>query len=123
MQHPAKGGPQLRIENSIKALSKLCDLDIINTDRNTSKETSTFFKEYSCLNEYHEYSFSSKFDSNFNPFSFSEKIINKIFNTRRSQLVKFIIRHIDRREISILWFGFGNISYGLIRQIKKKGQT
>ena len=28
MEFPAKGGPQLRIENSIKALSKMCDLTV-----------------------------------------------------------------------------------------------
>ena len=30
LEHPAAGGPQLRIENSIKALSRVCELDVIN---------------------------------------------------------------------------------------------
>ena len=30
MEHPAAGGPELRIENSIKALSRICELDVIS---------------------------------------------------------------------------------------------
>jgi glycosyltransferase involved in cell wall biosynthesis len=33
---------------------------------------------------------------------------------------KFIINHADRRQIDILWFGYGNISYPVIKFVKSK---
>jgi hypothetical protein len=46
MEHPASGGPQLRIENSIKALSRISELDIINRDRLATNITNDFFQKY-----------------------------------------------------------------------------
>ena len=46
MVHPASGGPQLRIENSIKALSRISELDIINRDRLATNITNDFFQKY-----------------------------------------------------------------------------
>ena len=121
LEHPAAGGPQLRIENSIKALSALCDLDIMN--RSTAapdalKITSDYFKPF--CNEYRVLP-ARHINSKFNRYlSFSEKIINRLFDTRLRKHAQILLEHVDRRKIDVLWFGYGNISYPLIRLIKAK---
>ncbi len=117
MEYPAAGGPELRIENSIKALSQISELDIINRDPNSTKTTNEFYRKYS--GEYHVLirgipeSFLGKL------FFFAEKVINRIFGTRNYAQAKFLLRHVDRRQIDVLWFGFGNISYSLIKRVRK----
>ena len=119
MEHPAAGGPQLRIENSIKALSKIAEIDIINRDESATVETHDFFRKYSV--EYHVLirpAFTVKGVLN-RIASFNEKVLNRIFGTRIVKQANYLIQHIDRRQIDVLWFGYGNISYPLIKRIKK----
>ena len=50
LEHPPAGGPQLRIENSIKALSTACDLDVISRSpgpREARERTAAFLASYS----------------------------------------------------------------------------
>jgi hypothetical protein len=116
LEHPAAGGPQLRIENSIKALSNLSELDIINRDANALPETNEFFLKYA--SEYHVLTRPLVHGLLNRSISLIEKILNRIFDLRTIQHAKYIIRHVDRRNIDILWFGYGNISYPLIKHIK-----
>lgn len=121
LEHPAAGGPELRIENSIKALSQICDLDIIHrveVSTNLVDKTSDYFKKYTT-----EYYVLSRTDHKniLSPyFSLFERVLNRFYDTRTSRQAKYILNHIDRRRIDILWFGYGNISYPLIRLIKKQ---
>jgi len=116
LEHPAAGGPQLRIENSIKALSKLCELDIVNRDANALPETNDFFQKYAA--EYHVLTRPLVNGLLSRSISLVEKVLNRIFDLRIIQHANYIIRHVDRREIEVLWFGYGNISYPLIKRIK-----
>lgn len=121
LEHPAAGGPQLRIENSIKALSRLSDLDIVyrtSEPADRVQQTSAFFQKYAT--EYHV--FSKPVASGFlsRCLSLTEKIANRIFGTRTIQQGKYILEHVERRQIDVLWFGYGNISYPLIKYIKSK---
>jgi polysaccharide biosynthesis protein PslH len=121
LEHPAAGGPQLRIENSIKALSKICELDIINRDANATGETNDFFRKYAT-----EYHVLIRPDGGNGVLSrgilLTEKILNRLFNTRQARQARrhanYLIQHIDRRQIDVVWFGYGNISFPLIKQIK-----
>jgi glycosyltransferase involved in cell wall biosynthesis len=117
LEHPAAGGPQLRIENSIKALSRISKLHIINRDAFATLETSKFFANYSI--EYHVL-------KNIVPKSFFDKIVllatkilNRIFDIKVFREANYIIDYVDCKNIDILWFGYGNISYPLIKRIKK----
>ncbi len=116
LEHPAAGGPELRIENSIKALSKVSELDIINRDAFSTDETNDFFKKYA--HEYHV--LTRPVISGFinTCISLAEKILNRLLNTRQTKHADYLIKHIDRRQIDVLWFGYGNISYPLIKRIK-----
>jgi glycosyltransferase involved in cell wall biosynthesis len=121
LEHPAAGGPQLRIENSIKALSEVCELDIISRSSGAPddvKRTCDYFEPF--CNEYHVLP-ARNLNSRFSRYlSFPEKIINRLFDTRLRKHAQILLEHVDRRRVDVLWFGYGNISYPLIRLIKAK---
>ena len=121
LEHPAAGGPQLRIENSIKALSNICELDIIHRASGSIdviENTSKYFQKYA--SEYHVLSPAVQNNIFLHGYSLIEKILNRLFDIRTVKQAKIILKHIDRRQIDILWFGYGNISYSLIKYIKFK---
>lgn len=123
LEHPAAGGPQLRIENSIKALVKVCELDIIYRDLGYSdserrEETSAFFRNYA--GEYHL--ISRPEPKGVGPAaklsSVLERGMNRLFDTRTQVHARYILDHVERRGIDVVWFGYGNISFPLIKLIK-----
>lgn len=119
LEHPAAGGPQLRIENSIKALSTICELDIIHRaigPNEIIEKTSKYFQKYA--SEYHVLTRTISEGIFLRSLSLAEKILNRFFDTRTAKQAKYILKHIDRRKIDVLWFGYGNISYPLIKYIK-----
>lgn len=119
LEHPAAGGPQLRVENSIKALANICELDIVyRADGSTEamEKTSQFFRQF--CTEYHVLSSMSLKNNGYQGFSLTEKILNRLFDKRTTRQVEFILDHVDRRSIDVVWFGYGNISSALIKKIK-----
>lgn len=121
LEHPAAGGPQLRIENSIKALSRVCELDIVyraSAHTEAVEKTSNFFRNYA--SEYSVLSRPIPEGLFFRGLSLAERALNRFFDTRTAGQAKYILDHIDRRRIDILWFGYGNISYPLIKYIKAR---
>jgi glycosyltransferase involved in cell wall biosynthesis len=119
LEYPAVGGPQLRIENSIKALARVCELDLISRYSgyaDESDQTHAYFQSYA--GEYHILD-RSKIKGKFSAFPLLEKVMNRLFDTRTDAHVEYILAHLDRREISIVWFGYGNISFPLIRKLKQ----
>ncbi len=121
LEHPAAGGPQLRIENSIKALAKVCQLDVISRAGGApeaASKTDGYFRELS--EEYHVVPrlVSSRARNRY--LSLPGKILTRLFNRSAKGDADFIVNHIDRRKIDVVWFGYGNISYPLIRLIKKR---
>ncbi|MES9857774.1 MAG: glycosyltransferase family 4 protein [Sedimenticola sp.] len=121
LEYPAAGGPQLRIENSIKALSNACELDIVHIASGPEEvidKTSRFFRKYGA--EYHVLSKAAPDGIFSRGLSLAEKILNRLFDIRTVKQAEYLLKHIDRRQIDILWFGFGNISYPLIKYVKAK---
>ena len=116
MEHPASGGPQLRIENSIKALSKISELDIVNRDPFATNITNEFFQKYAI--EYHLFAHSVPKDFFSKVIFLVTKFINRCYDIKTAMQADYLLQHIDRRQIDILWFGYGNISYPLIKRIK-----
>lgn len=119
LEHPAAGGPQLRIENSIKALSAVCELDVIYRASDCPegvKKTSEYFEPL-CA-EYHVLPLPYYKSRIHRYLSLPERLVNKFFDSRLKRQAQFLLKHIDRRMIDVLWFGYGNISYSLIQLIK-----
>ena len=119
IEHPAAGGPQLRIENSIKALAIISELHVIarNYKKNIGgNDAIRFYNKYAC-----DFSFApsvKKLSSN--------RYIRKIQKIFRSFLLSelqrdanYILQIAKQNNINTVWFGYGNISYDLIKLIKK----
>ena len=117
LEHPAAGGPQLRIENSIKALARLGEVWLVSRLREKligGRAASAF---YSGVVHRFCYSPSAALSDNF-----LLRNIQKIFYRflRPQADADFLIRLFDREKMDILWFGYGNISWPLIRAIKTR---
>lgn len=116
LEHPAAGGPQLRIENSIIALNKISELHVISrVDRNQigGEEAETFYTR-NCRN----FSYSPSV-SNLNKNKFIRKF-QRVFRRFFCDDSKFIIDYINKNDISIIWYGYGNISFDMMKKIKSE---
>jgi polysaccharide biosynthesis protein PslH len=123
LKHPAVGGPYLRIENSIKALSQISDLTIYCRTTITEPEIA-YYRKF-CQNFYCEPKIGSlsrqkgKIQRLINRFSlsiFDHEIFPKTENFQD------LLRVANEVKPDIIWLGFGNISYPLLRYIKQNSQ-
>lgn len=99
LEHPAAGGPELRIENSIKALSKVCEMDVLYRSREGSvldPAAVDYIRAY--CREFVAQGFSR-------------------FSAGRQ--AAFILRHAENRAISTVWCGYGNLSWAVIRRLRR----
>jgi len=115
LEHPAAGGPQLRIENSIKALSRICDLDIFHRAPYPSdaiQKTDSYFLQYARVYQtLYDYPSSRTLRLFLRAF-------RRLFGQDESKCLKTFVRHIKKEKIDVVWFGYGNISYPLIKALK-----
>jgi len=119
LEHPAAGGPQLRIENSIKALSTRCELDVISRSPappEVRAQTADFFRAYSS-----EFRYPPRLERD----ASANRALRRLRRTFRGLLdsdaredAHQILGHVDRHRIGIVWFGYGNISFPLMRRIR-----
>ena len=119
IEHPAAGGPELKVENGIKALSHVCELDIISRStalNNELGDAAQFFRNY--CTEFHVVPRLKKKRIKHRYIRVLKAVLYKIFSIECAEDARYIIDHIDRRNIDILWFGYGNISFPLIKKIK-----
>lgn len=120
LEHPSAGGPQLRVENSIKALSSVCDLYI-------AARTSEYLMGGASAADYYR-QFCKQFVTT--PTArqlFSNRYLRKgqniVHNLIGDELKNdglFIMDMLDKEKIDVLWFGYGNISFPLIKHIKSR---
>lgn len=120
LEYPAAGGPQLRIENSIKALSRVCELDIISGSPLSlgveGEETTEFYRRY--CREFHTLPRLSRPVPSNRYFRKWVRIARRLYRSDQAYDASFILDHIDRRNIDVVWFGYGNISFPLINRVK-----
>jgi glycosyltransferase involved in cell wall biosynthesis len=120
LEHPPAGGPQLRIENSIKALSRVADLWIVArtaTQLIGGKAAEDYFRQY-CR----EFDYAPSGNR-----LFGNRILRKLQRSWRKLRgvdidadTQFIVDYVRARQIDVIWFGYGNISFPLIRRIKAR---
>lgn len=124
---PAAGGPALRVESSIKALSKICNLYVIarRSKYQTGGENAISFYKQFCEKlefvpleryRYPAYVFRKL-------IGLGRRIFRKSIDPINLYLVNiidalFVIKYAKKHDIDIIWFSFGNISYDLIKIIK-----
>jgi glycosyltransferase involved in cell wall biosynthesis len=128
LQHPAAGGPYLRIENSIKALRRVSDLHICSRTSLKAMGGKSALTYYRGLSNDFVFAPSSGIRGRyFNALRrranvVTERLIGRAIladeYTERSDhaAVVAMARAIDA---DVIWLGYGNISYPLLRYIKE----
>lgn len=131
LSHPAVGGPALRVENSIKALNQISELYIIarlprvQIGGNMAEE---FYSELSykfefaplaaLINRFPNVKFSAKYIRGVTNLCI--RVIRKIIRLFCGDDVNYICKYIEKYNIDVVWFGYGNISYDLMKKLKEK---
>ncbi len=99
LQHPPRGGPKLRIENSIKALRQLSDLVIVSrvpADRMGGDRAIAFYQNY------------------------CRKFL--LMPDMPPEVAAQGLMELARAEQSeVLWLGYGNVSYEILHHLKGLG--
>lgn len=119
LEHPAAGGPQLRVENSIKALSTQCELDVLSratAPREGRERTAEYFRAYSS-----EFMHARRLEGS----ALADRVRRRLRRTFRDPFdsdtredARQLLEQVDLRGIGIVWFGYGNISFPLMRRIR-----
>ena len=141
LEHPAAGGPQLRIENSIKALNMITELHVVSRVQRFALGGGEAEKYFRSICYRFEYSPSARSNNVLNiiakyrvriknvilskcinlPFRFFNKIYNFIVSKIHNysvEDVRFIKSYVIKHQIDIVWFGYGNISYDMMKALK-----
>lgn len=117
LEHPAAGGPQLRIENSVKALSKVTELYIIYQANHPNEKvlrTNAFFSPYA-----RKYFAVYQYPKN-KVLRFVLRVLRRLVSLKLDKQAETIIEFVRSNEIEVIWFGYGNISFPLISRIKRE---
>jgi len=96
LEHPPAKGPTLRIENTIKALSRISELHVIsrvNKEMIGGEAAENFYRSLCSF------------------FGYAPSV----FGHPPDQDVMALIHYAETNGIDIIWFGFGNISYHLMK--------
>jgi polysaccharide biosynthesis protein PslH len=120
IKHPAIGGPYLRIENTIKALSQISDLTIYCRAP----------LEMSEIKYYESFSQNIYFSPSTRRINGQVNRFKRICNSFFKKLMKNTLFHedpdfkdflylADKINPDIIWLGYGNISYPLLKYIKQ----
>lgn len=123
LEHPAAGGPQLRIENSIKALSSLCELDVVSRcppSLSGGEPAASFYR--GLCQEYHVSPTAIRRSAN-RVVRKAQMLLGEGLRTDARADAQYILDHVDRRGIELVWLGYGNISYQLIRELRRRRPT
>lgn len=119
LEHPAAGGPQLRIENSIKALSTRCELDVLSRSPAPCElrmQTAEFFRTYS-----RRFSYPPRLERHVPAGRVMRRLdttLRRLRDADARQDAALIAEHVDRHGIGVVWLGYGNISFPLIRRLR-----
>jgi len=114
LEHPPAGGPQLRIENSVKALSRACELDIIYRCRGALDLDAAALAYYrSYCGEFVAQEYAGVAANRW------IRGVQRLLGADVERQADLILRHVAARNIAVVWFGYGNISYPLMARIRR----
>ena len=121
LEHPPAGGPQLRIENTIKALSAQCELHVISrapTPAAALPRLKAFYRAFS-----REFRLVPRVERE---TPRGHPLLRRVRASLRRRLqldaredAAAVLEHLDRHRIDVLWCGYGNLSDAFMRRVRK----
>ena len=123
LKYPPIGGPATRIFNSLIALSKISEVHVLFQTPDDNIDNGKISKSHVNIFKYKKLLFQNTSSL---PLLF-QKIIDYLRLKYRGfwqKIVNFvwanqIVDYARKNNIKIIWFGFGNVSYDLIRYVRK----
>ncbi|MDR1236338.1 MAG: glycosyltransferase family 4 protein [Holosporaceae bacterium] len=115
--HPAVGGPYLRVENSVKALSKISELHVISRMKLSHadmRETENFYKKITPFFGYLPQTPPKSLSR------FLKKLSYKKAEISADWEADYVVDYMIKNDINIIWCGYGNVSHSFMKRIKKK---
>jgi polysaccharide biosynthesis protein PslH len=123
LHYPTTGGPFLRVCNSLKALNGVSELHVVARVPSDSIGgiTAQEFYEGHC----HNFVFAPSVTREATTSSRLNRIQKKQQKRNDAQVrdAAFILRYAQDHSIDVVWCGYGNISFGLLRTIKQMDPT
>lgn len=119
LEHPPAGGPQLRIENSIKALHRIAELHVVSRlDRESigGEQAVDFYSGY-CESLTFAPSASRGFFGN-RYVRKAQRIARKFGGRAVTADAEYLLGLVRRTGADAIWCGYGNISFDLIQKLK-----
>ncbi len=118
LEHPPAGGPQLRIENSIKALGKVCELHVVSRVNRQNMGGQAAENYYNDLCRSLSYAPSCRWYSTNRYIRKAQTLIGGLTGIDVQRDTRFLLDMVDRLGMDVVWFGYGNISFPLIKAIR-----
>lgn len=120
LEHPPAGGPQLRIENSIKALAKLSELHVVSrvAPYAVGQPEGVAHLQGLC----HAFSFVPSVSGLRGSRSYIARGYRKFFSSLQADFLEkdanYLCRYAATIKADIIWFGYGCISFPLIKKMR-----
>lgn len=118
LEQPAAGGPQLRIQTSIQALARVCELHVATSAEQAvdpKGPTRAFFeplaKGFLLLPGAHHRLPSGRVLRRLHG------MLRYWYDRKARRDADALVAYVDRHAIDVLWFGFGNVSHALMRRV------
>jgi glycosyltransferase involved in cell wall biosynthesis len=119
LEHPPAGGPQLRIENSIKALGRACELHVVSRVSHGNLGGADAERHLAGLCRSFSYAPSCRWHSTNRYLRKLQSLFNEKTGINVRLDAHYLLDRVDSLGIDVLWFGFGNISFPLMQAIRK----
>lgn len=119
LEHPPAGGPELRVENSIKALGRVCELHIVSRVSRGNLGGGEAERYISRLCHSFSYAPSCRWRSTNRYLRKLQSMFGELTGLDVSTDARYLLEEVDRLGIDVLWFGYGNISFPLMKAIRK----
>jgi polysaccharide biosynthesis protein PslH len=118
LEHPPAGGPQLRIENSIKALRRVSELHVASRVSRANLGGTPAERFYMDLSRSFAYTPSTRMVWSNRYLRKARTLLGEYTGYDVMADARALLDAVDRLGIDIVWFGYGNISYPLIRAMR-----
>lgn len=123
LEHPPAGGPQLRVDNTIKALARECELFIVSRAPPFAVGQADAFDHYRSLcQDLSTSPLAARLPRN-RYFNKALRLASEVSGVSACSDAGFILDRVDRWSCDAVWLGFGNISFPLIRELRRRRPT